>query len=44
LFCEQILEPLNDIFVEEVEWFIARFVNLAGSDWLHAQSALESRA
>ncbi len=29
---------------EEVEWFIARFVVLAGSDWLHVQSALESRA
>jgi hypothetical protein len=34
---------LNDL-LEEVEWFIARFLVLAGSDWLYAQSALELRA
>jgi hypothetical protein len=29
---------------EEVEWFIALFVQLAGLDWQHAQSASESQA
>jgi hypothetical protein len=41
---EQDFQDVERYFVEEVEWLIARFLNLAGSDWLHAQSALQSRA
>jgi hypothetical protein len=37
-------QVIKIISAEEVEWFIARFVKLAGSDWLHVQSALESQA
>jgi hypothetical protein len=31
-------------YAEEVEWFIARYVVLAGMYWLHVQSALVQRA
>jgi hypothetical protein len=32
---------MKEFLAEEVQWFIARFVVLAGSYWLHVQSALE---
>jgi hypothetical protein len=40
----KLVPDIQIISAEEVEWFIARFINMAGLDWLHVQSALEWQA